>query len=90
MKKMYVLALIACVTVVGAHAGEGEAPKTAPEAVVAPADKPLTKELYVIRQKRRAKKNAVAFDQAKCEARFDRMDKDNDGVLSDAEKPWKK
>lgn len=84
MKKWFVLALIAAVTV-GVQAGEGTE-----KGKKKGADKPVTKEQYVAQQKKMADKKGSEFDQAKIEARFDKMDKNGDGTLTSDEKPAKK
>lgn len=79
MKKWFVLALIVCVAAAvqageeGKKKGEGKG-------------KDVTKEKFVANAKKQAEKKGTEFDQAKVEARFDKMDKNGDGVLSADEK----
>ena len=85
MKKWFVLALIACVAVAvqageGKKKGEGKGKGTGE----------VTKEKFVAQQKKMAEKKGIEFDQAKVEARFDKMDKNKDGKLSADEKPQPK
>lgn len=84
MKKWFVLALIACVAV-GVQAGEGESKKKGKG-----EGKTVTKEKFIANQKKMAEKKGTEFDQAKSEARFDKMDKNQDGKLTADEKPQKK
>jgi hypothetical protein len=46
------------------------------------AKKPQTKEEYVAAKKELLEKQGKTFDQAKVEAKFDKQDKDKDGVWS--------
>jgi hypothetical protein len=84
MKKWFVLALIACVAV-AVQAGEGKKKGDAKK-----GGKDITKEQYVANAKKQAEKKGAEFDQAKVEARFDKMDKNKDGKLSADEKPQRK
>ncbi|MDF7825622.1 hypothetical protein P4B35_16465 [Pontiellaceae bacterium B12227] len=84
MKKWFVLALIACVAV-GVQAGEGEKKGKGKG-----ESKPVTKEMFVAQQKKMAEKKGTEFDQAKSEAKFDKLDKNKDGTLTADEKPQKK
>ncbi len=51
---------------------------------------PLTKEEFVAQRKAGAEKKGIEFDQAKAEAQFDKLDKNQDGVLTPNEMPKKK
>jgi hypothetical protein len=82
MKKWFVLALIACMAV-GVQAGEGADKKKG-------EGKPVSKEQFVAQQKKMAEKKGTEYDQAKAEAKFDKMDKNQDGKLTADEKPKKK
>lgn len=83
MKKWFVLALIVCVAGF-VQAGEKSDKKGADKG------KDTSKEQFVASQKKMAEKKGNEFDQAKAEARFDKMDKNKDGVLTADEKPAKK
>ncbi|VGO16563.1 hypothetical protein PDESU_05154 [Pontiella desulfatans] len=85
MKKWFVLALIACVAV-AVQAGEGKKK----DGDAKQGGKDVTKEQFVAQQKKMAEKKGTEFDQAKAEAKFDKMDKNKDGKLSADEKPAKK
>jgi hypothetical protein len=52
--------------------------------------KPMTKEQFVAQQQKMAEKKGAEFDQAAAEARFEKMDKNKDGVLTPDEKGKKK
>ena len=52
--------------------------------------KPVSKETYVAERKAAAEKKGVPFDQAKAEAQFDKLDKNQDGLLTPDEMPQKK
>lgn len=86
MKKWFVLALIACVAI-GVQAAEGDAKKKGKGKGAA---EPVTKEMYVAKMKKNAEKRGTEFDQAKAEAKFDKLDKNKDGKLGADEKPPKK
>jgi hypothetical protein len=76
MKKWIAVALIVCVAAFVQAAekkGKGEA-------------KPQTKEQFVAAAQKRAEKESKDFDKAKCEAQFDKMDKDGDGTVTPEEK----
>ena len=79
MKKWFILALIACITV-GVQAGE----KKKEEGKGKP--KVTTKESYVAWKKAEAEKAGKKFDQAAAEAHFDKRDKNKDGKLTGDEK----
>lgn len=80
MKKWFVLALIACVTV-GVQAGEGKDNSKAKD-----KGAPVTKEQYIANQKKVAKQKGVEFDKAAAEAKFNVKDKNKDGQLTGDEK----
>ena len=82
MKKWYVLPLIACVAV-GVQAGDGAGKKKGE----GKGAKEVTKEQFVAQQKKMATKKGTEFDQAKADAKFDKLDKNKDGKLSADEKP---
>ena len=83
MKKWFVLALIACVAV-AVQAGED---KKKDEGKDKKQSSAVSKEQFVAQQKKMAEKKGKEFDQAKVEARFDKLDKNKDGKLTDEEKP---
>lgn len=83
MKKWLAVALFVCVA--GAvQAAEGEGKKKG-------QDKgkggDVTKEQFIAQAKKQAETKGGAFDQAKAEEKFSKMDKNQDGVLSGDEKP---
>ena len=78
MKKWFMLAMIVCVAV-AVQAGEEGKKK-------GKGGGDVTKEQFVERQKKMAENKGEDFDQAKVEARFDKMDKNGDGVLTADEK----
>ena len=77
MKKLFILALIVAVA---GMAQAGEEGKKKGEG------KDVTKEQFVAQQKKMAEKKGTEYDQAKADARFDKMDKNKDGKLSADEK----
>ena len=85
MKKWFILALIVCF---GAAVQAGEEGKKKGEDKGKGKD--VTKEAFVANQKKMAEKKGTEFDQAKSEARFEKLDKNKDGKLSADEKPAKK
>ena len=78
MKKWLAVALFACVAV-AVQAGEGEGKKKGQGG-------DTTKEQYIAQAKKQAETKGTEFDQAKVEAKFDKMDTNKDGVLSGDEK----
>jgi hypothetical protein len=88
MKKWFVIALIACVAIGAQAAGSECDAKAAPKGKA--KGKEMTKEQFVAMQKKKAEKKGKEFDLAAVEKRFDKMDKNGDGKLCEAEKPAKK
>lgn len=82
MKKWLAVALFVCVAV-AVQAAEGEGKKKG-------QDKgkggDVTKEQFIAQAKKQAETKGTAFDQAKAEEKFNKMDKNKDGVLSADEK----
>ncbi len=79
MKKWLFAALVGCVAV-AVQAEEGTQKEKGKK------DGSVTKAQYVENQRKMAEKKGQEFDQAKTEARFDKMDTNKDGVLSPEEK----
>lgn len=88
MKKwLIVVVLIVGMAVCSQAAEEG---KAAAKGKGKGKGQPLTKEEFVAQRKAGAEKKGIEFDQAKAEAQFDKMDKNQDGVLTADEMPKKK
>ena len=83
MKKWLVMVGIAAVCV-SIEAGEEGKKKGAGQG------KPMNKEQFMAQQQKMAENKGVEFDQAAAEARFEKMDKNKDGILTPDEKGKKK
>ena len=81
MKKWFVLAMIVCVSVAVQAADEGKKKGKGGD---------VSKEKYIAQQQKMAEKKGAEFDKAKAEAKFAKLDKNSDGMLSADEKPAKK
>lgn len=84
MKKWFVMAMIVCLAA-AVQAAEGEGKKKG-EGKGKGKGGDVTKEQFVANAKKQAEAKGAAFEQAKVEARFEKMDKNKDGVLSGDEK----
>ncbi len=80
MKKWLAVALFVCVAV-AVQAGEG---KKKGQDKGKGGD--VTKEQFIAQAKKQAETKGGAFDQAKAEEKFNKMDKNQDGVLSAEER----
>lgn len=100
MKKWFVFALVIGVASLVRAQGEGGGPGTGggpgdggskggPPKVEKGKMPPrsITKEQFIAFQKRMAERRGTKFDQSAAEARFNKMDKNKDGVLSGDELP---
>jgi hypothetical protein len=83
MKKLLVMLIVGCVAV--SFAGEEKGADKGEK-----KGKDVTKEQFVAQQQKMAEKKGETFDQAAAEAKFDKMDKNGDGVLTADEKGKKK
>jgi len=79
MNKWFVLTMLVCMAA-AVHAGEEGKKK-------GKGGGDVTKAQFVERQQKMAEKKGADFDKAKAEAKFDKMDKNGDGVLTADEKP---
>lgn len=81
MKKWFALVLVLCIAAAVQAQDEGKK-----EAAKKKAPANITKAKFVKKQEAMAEKKGVEFDQDAAEAKFDKMDKNKDGILTPDER----